>query len=292
MAQVYKITNITNQRIYIGIVIRLGKTHLDRFQEHMIGKGSRWIKYDLDNGLASPQDFVVELLEDNNDVDYIAQQEEHYIIQFNSLYPYGYNGNIGKCIVVTQETIQKSISTRRKHLLEGKFSLKGLNKGKANFRYPDGTVRKLPIDHDDVVSGLVKHVNYNEKCAGRVKFIKESLEKIKNGGYTDKHLAHINNQRELWKTVHTNEWWVNGRQTYRDRLAKNNITEKERELWYERRPDIVKAQWATVSPEDKTARTAPGLTSMNSSIQCEHCGKISNKGNYSRWHGPKCKKSQ
>ena len=43
---------------------------------------------------------------------------------------------------------------------------------------------------------------------------------------------------------------------------------------------------SSLSEEDRSLRT---LNSINKRIVCEHCGVETNKGNYARWHGGKCK---
>ena len=85
MKQVYKITNLKNMKSYIGVSIAQTQTHMDRFELHMTGKGGVWIKKDLLEGLATRDDFIIELLEEGNEPDdYYKAQEEFYIEHFDT----------------------------------------------------------------------------------------------------------------------------------------------------------------------------------------------------------------
>ena len=89
MAHIYKITNLINQKVYIGETIRTvemrWKQHLQRAkdksrQEHLY-RAMR--KYGVEN-------FVVEEIEECKD-DIRFERETYHIIQHNSLEPLGYN---------------------------------------------------------------------------------------------------------------------------------------------------------------------------------------------------------
>lgn len=290
MAQVYKITNIKNKKIYIGISVASDGSAMTRFAKHMAGEGGVWIRRDVESGNAHPSDFEVDILEESDDVEYIADREIYYIEFYDSLHPKGYNGNKGNFIVQTEETIAKAKTTRAKHIAEGKINTKGINLGRAIYRYPDGTLKSLPTTHEDVVNNIVKHVNYDPDSKSQIKKRSEDEQRQRNGGLTDKELLRRELNRELWKHVHTTEWWKRGRETFRDRMNRKEFTDSEKELYYERRPDIVKAHWKKLDRETRAERTSPGLARMNGQKQeCEHCGFITSIGNYKRWHGKNCK---
>ena len=182
MALVYKITNTKNNKSYIGICVAEGKTYLDRFAEHMRGDGGVWILRDIESGNASPSDFISEMIEESDDITYIKAQEDYYIKLYNTYYPNGYNGNVGNYIIRTPETTEKARQTRAINFAEGKHkSTKGLYAGTANYRYPDGTVKKLPIDHEDVLNKVVVHANVNENAKYRIEKKAIDEQKLKNG---------------------------------------------------------------------------------------------------------------
>jgi hypothetical protein len=289
MKQVYMITNVNNGKSYIGISICENRTHMNRFELHMTGKGGVWIKKDLDEGIATRDDFVIELLEEGDHPDeYYRMQEIYYIEHFDTLYPRGYNGNKGNYIVMNEEIIQKSLETRRRNHAAGLFQYHSI-KGVANYRYPDGQVKKLPVDHSDVISGLVKHINYNPNSKGRSIAHAKSEQRLKNNGLTDAEVALIPYRKEFGQRIvnHPN-FWI-GRQKMADRHARKEFTEAELAN-LDNRSVIVKEHWSKMTEQDKLQRTQTGLNNMNSHVQCEHCGAFTNKGNHKRWHGSKCKK--
>lgn len=288
MKQVYMITNLKNDKSYIGVSICADQTHMNRFELHMTGKGGVWIKKDLEEGLATRDDFVIELLEEGHHPDeYYRSQEIYYIEQFDTLYPRGYNGNKGNYIVMTEEMQEKARKTRRQNYEAGLHKPTGRT-GHANYRYPDGQMKNLPIDHQDVISGLVKHINYKSQSKGRIKIQAKSDQRLMNNGYTDAQLAFIDRIKEISKTYPDRPGWQEGRERFRARMAAKNFTEAELQVIKER-PEKVKQQWASIDPEEKTNRVSPGLNQMNTSITCPHCGQTTNKGNHKRWHGNNCK---
>lgn len=291
MKQIYKITNIKTNKSYIGIVIAEGKDYIKRFNEHMSGKGGVYLWDELQSGNSTIEDFIVELIEEGIQDDlYFKSKEEYYIGYFNTLYPNGYNGNKGNYIINTPITRAKANQTRIKNKKLGLHKPTG-RPGFAIYRYSDGTIKKLPIDHPDVTNGIVKHINYDPEC--RTRKLQQDIQeqKEKNNGLTDKQLACSDKMKKIAKLYPKLESWQDGREKFRERMSKKEFTEKEKELYYKRRPDIVKQQWAKLSNEQKQDITKPGLDLMNTSYQCEHCGTVTNKGNYTRWHGSKCKKA-
>lgn len=107
---VYKITNLINHKIYIGITKRNPKI---RFNEHFSNKKELLYKakekYGKDN-------FSLEIIEKNIPEEDIDKKERYYIKLYNSLVPNGYNLSIGGIS-------NKSISN------EGKQKLRKCNLG-------------------------------------------------------------------------------------------------------------------------------------------------------------------
>lgn len=51
----------------------------------------------------------------------------------------------------------------------------------------------------------------------------------------------------------------------------------------------LKETWSNTSQEEKTKRTANGLSKMNALKECSYCGIITNSGNIARYHEENCK---
>lgn len=102
-AELYRITYIPSGKTYYGSTWKEGKNYIDRFNEHMAKKGSKYIAELLNNG-ATKNDFVTELLM-IGPVDYVCDIEMK--LAKNNLYPYGLNGNAGKNIIRTPEGQQR-----------------------------------------------------------------------------------------------------------------------------------------------------------------------------------------
>jgi hypothetical protein len=262
---------------------------MDRFEKHMTGKGGVWIKKDLEEGVAAKDDFVIEVLEEGNEPDeYYKAMEEYYIDYFDTLHPRGYNGNKGNYIVVTPETIKKSLETRRKNFEAGLWEYKTGKPGHAIYRYPTGEVKQLSINHPDVINGLAKHVNYNPSSKFQTSKRKKAEERLKNGGLTDAQVLVKSFYKSFGQRLikHPNFWM--GRQKMAERHARREFTDAELNC-YEQRSETVKQVWSKIPAADRKLRTQDGLQIMNSKFKCSHCGIETNKGNYHRWHGNNCK---
>jgi hypothetical protein len=123
MAQGYVIINTVNNMKYYGIVYRKNKTYLDRFHEHICGKGGKIL---FKEGILKfgKEKFTCELLIEG-DLSVVKKWEDD--ITKNNLWPIGYNGNAGHVIINTPETRQKALKTR--YLKYGDFCSRKL-KGK------------------------------------------------------------------------------------------------------------------------------------------------------------------
>ena len=86
---VYKITNLINHKLYIGITKRNPKI---RFNEHFSNKNELLYKAKEKYG---KENFSLEIIEKNIPEDNIDEKERYYIKLYNSLTPNGYNLSIG-----------------------------------------------------------------------------------------------------------------------------------------------------------------------------------------------------
>lgn len=292
MKQVYKITNLKNLKSYIGISICAEQNHMDRFEKHMTGKGGVWIKKDLETGMATRDDFIIELLEEGEESDdWYRNLETYYIEFFDTLYPNGYNGNKGNYIVMTQEVIQKILETKSRNRAAGLHKRSGIPPGWSVWRYSNGELKWLPKDHVDVQTGKAVHMNFDPNCKTRMYLQEKENQRKKNNGYTDVQMAFFARMREISQTYVTNPNWIKGREKMRERHARKEFTETELDLYHNRRPNLVKESWKSLSTDARLERTSAGRALMNSKLTCEKCGIETNKGNYTRWHGPNCKHS-
>ena len=109
IASLYKITNIINNMIYYGIVYGKNKTVLDRFNDHMTGKGGKIL---FEKGVCEygPNNFIVEILE-TGELGQIAALEVSLIK--GNLWPTGYNGNAAHAFLLTPEQHEKSSAKKR-----------------------------------------------------------------------------------------------------------------------------------------------------------------------------------
>ena len=121
---IYKITNLINNKIYIGITKRDPKI---RFNEHFSNKNEILYKAKEKYG---KENFSLEIIKNGIPENQIDEEEKYYIKYYNSLIPNGYNLSIGGLS-------NKSISK------EGKQRLKKCNLGINN---PKCTKYILMID--------------------------------------------------------------------------------------------------------------------------------------------------
>lgn len=109
IATLYKITNTINGLFYWGIVYGKNKTVLDRFEEHMTGKGGTLL-YKEGVLLFGRENFIVEEIV-TGPVEELRILESEY--NKLNLWPVGYNGNTAHAIVLTDEQ-QARISATKK----------------------------------------------------------------------------------------------------------------------------------------------------------------------------------
>ena len=86
---VYKITNLINGKIYIGITKRNPKV---RFNEHFVNKKELLFRAKEKYG---KENFTLEIIEKDLSEEEIDEKERYYIKFYNSLVPNGYNLSVG-----------------------------------------------------------------------------------------------------------------------------------------------------------------------------------------------------
>lgn len=99
---IYKITNLITGMSYIG-QSRYLKSRLTR---HKNGKGDQLISKSIRKH--GPDNFIFEILEEC-DLELLNEKEQHWIAEFNSMMPNGYNltSGGGQLTIVSEETKQK-----------------------------------------------------------------------------------------------------------------------------------------------------------------------------------------
>lgn len=86
---IYKITNLINNKSYIGITKRNPRI---RYNEHFCNKNE--LLYKAKNKYGK-ENFSLEIIEENVPKDKVDRKEREYIILYNSLVPNGYNLSLG-----------------------------------------------------------------------------------------------------------------------------------------------------------------------------------------------------
>lgn len=103
---IYKITNITNSKIYIGKTTRtIGKRFLEHIYDCRRTLGKEIRKYGIEN-------FKIETIDKADSLNSLDDKEKYWISFFNSTAPNGYNlqagGINGKPCFITREKMSKN----------------------------------------------------------------------------------------------------------------------------------------------------------------------------------------
>ena len=106
-----RIVNEPSETWYIYRIFGIGKSYvgmskdpLQRFEQHLTGKGSQLLLHDIVNlGLSS---FSFEILSEikTDDKEMVEQSEDYYITKFNALHPLGYNLRMNRTLVANGTT--------------------------------------------------------------------------------------------------------------------------------------------------------------------------------------------
>ena len=94
---IYRIFGINKS--YVG----MSKDPLRRFEEHLTGKGSQLLLFDIVNLGLSSYSFEI-LATIKGDKDMVEQSEDYYITKFNALSPMGYNLRMNRTLVANGTT--------------------------------------------------------------------------------------------------------------------------------------------------------------------------------------------
>ena len=117
MYSLYKITNLLNNKNYIGVTIRNPE---DRFAEHKRPSSTSFIGKAIQSD--GVENFSFEVLLTNIKDENISQLECEYIKKFNSLLPNGYNADLGGIEYHKHsEDIRKKISEKGKGNKNSKY---------------------------------------------------------------------------------------------------------------------------------------------------------------------------
>ncbi|MCH8680062.1 GIY-YIG nuclease family protein [Staphylococcus lugdunensis] len=116
---IYKVTNILNGKVYVGMTVRDIKT---RMQEHL-RKNKTY--FDCAYNRSTKDTFVVEVIDEANDILELNSKEMSWIKYYNSSIPNGYNlcegGKTSIGYKHRQESkLKMSLSKRRSQAMKGK----------------------------------------------------------------------------------------------------------------------------------------------------------------------------
>jgi group I intron endonuclease len=197
--EIYKITNLTNGKIYVGQAVSHILNHKryrpygyeGRFRCHIseaFSTKKNQSQY-LNNAIRKygVDDFVVELIE-CCEVEIADQREIHYIKEFNSLYPNGYNLKNGGSVFTHSDESKKRVSNGVINYFKDKKSERF-----KNIKNIDDNIEKYikPLNRNNEQYGWYVYI---EKCKADFGGVHIPLEKSKEDAiefikYLKNHLA-------------------------------------------------------------------------------------------------------
>ncbi|HBY65848.1 MAG TPA: hypothetical protein DEG42_05675 [Acholeplasmataceae bacterium] len=246
----YLITHLQTGDRYVGIVLKRGKTLFDRFEEHMTRRGALGFIPYLEDGFSN-DDFSISLIS-YYDSRYEAGKDETRLIK--SLKP-EINNNCGGSYDWVHYKLRGFCW----------LSFSGLRR----------KINSTPIQRRIDSLSFTQYEN-DFDYDGR----------HNRGG---EYVILLNRFGRDHTKILSNDNWKNGRKKYKQRMNKKEFTDAEK-LSYSKRDAMVKNIWEGRDETTRKTIAANGLSIMNAKIwACEHCGFITTKGNYGRWHGDKCK---
>jgi group I intron endonuclease len=261
MFSIYKITNTRNGKVYIGYTTR----SIDvRFEEHVRNSLKSQTTYKIGNAIRKygKDSFVCEAIYQSYDLAHIRSMEDYFINEYDSFIN-GYNsarGGQGGCISLFKENpkyedICKKLSISQK-------------KNKEYFS------EKAKKQHKEKRFGQ-PYKNISEETRKKLSAVRKGKKNSND---------HIEKQKETLRKKFSDPSYVHPN-TGRIR------TEEERKLISENHADVngdKNPMFGKVHTEDtKNIQRQKAINRKKK--ECDHCKKIVDVSNYSRWHGDKCK---
>lgn len=202
MALVYKITNVTNNKCYIGYTKR---SVIERWNQHL-HRSSKNLNVKFDNALRKHDicNWTVEVLEENLSVEESKIKEQFYINLFDS-YNSGYNSTLGgdgnNGIIMTEESNKK-----RSIALKGKSKNYDRMHGKTHSNY---SKKKISLSHKGKKKPWVKWSKdqITKRALTRRSLTYEQyqeLHNLKHNGYSRKQIS-----EKLQVSVDVVKKWAN-----------------------------------------------------------------------------------
>lgn len=198
----------------------------------------------------------------------------------------------------------------------GKLFLKAVKKyGKHNFKceilkYTLTKKHALLIEKSIVNSTFImESTNYNIKEGGYSRILltnegrknisesnKKRLSKLSKNELSDM-MKHVAN-RDNWSDDKIEKWKnnlsiavKNSESSKRaNKLIYNNLSDDKKKNRNNLISESKKKYYKTLTHEEKVNLLNKATEASKRKIKCEICGKISNTGNYARWHGKNCRK--
>lgn len=187
-AQLYKITHIPTEQFYYGSCWAEGKTYLDRFQEHLSGRGGVYIKKLIEDG-APKDDFKTELL-GIYPLDECKQREAD--LAKTSLYPVGLNGNSGSFVVQTEKVRQK-MSEAKKGIPCSEEAKRKISEALTNLPKSEEHKRNMSNAHKGVLIGPMSEEHKRK--------ISESHKGVPKGPFSEEHRRRISEAKRNRSTL-------------------------------------------------------------------------------------------
>ena len=248
MNEIYKITSKTSNKSYIG---KTTKGFQKRFNEH-INNAKRGQLSHFYNAIRKygENDFKIEVLETNVDIEVLGDREKYWINTFNTYNGEGYNMNEGggnghrPHSEETRKKISEAFSEERKQNQSKKYS--GEGNPMFNYKWPE----------EQLNNKSEKMLGENNPMYGLKGELNPNFGKEKPQSFYDKHK----------KT-----WTDDRRKEHSKRLSGEN-----------------NGMYGKKCSEERAKKISESNKNSKKYI-CEFCGKETNAGNYTRWHGEKCK---
>jgi group I intron endonuclease len=262
MFSIYKITNLHNNKVYIGYTTRNAKV---RFEEHLKKASNAPNTHKISNAIRKygKNSFVCETIYQSFDLSHIKSMEDYFIDEYDS-FKNGYNssrGGQGGCIVLFKENphyddICKRISHSQKR----------------NKKYLSEKAKK---QHEEGKFGR-PYQNMNEETRKRLSAVRKG--KKNSQEHIEKQKESLRKKFNDPKYVHPNTGRI------RSEKERNSISENHADVNGDKNPMFGKShtEHAKKIQQEKAAN--------RKKKECIHCKKIVDVSNYSRWHGDNCKK--